>query len=383
MDNPMFNYACHCQPPFQRGIHQHHHLLHGGLPMVSLISLFAGVGGHLLLWLVLVRNPRSRSKPSSILLLNLSLVDLGALLTLPCVLLSASFQNWQLGGGTCVLLGFMTSVTVGVEIFSLAALAVLRYRIVAPRMRPPASLTQVLCTVVAIWLVSVTMALPKVTYINFDGGCTWSVGQQEWLFFLVPAFLVYYMAPLLCIAINCGLIISHLHRCRGSLVADRRNKTATALLIGSTLVFAVSWLPYYALEFVNVLSPYVSSVASPTSRLDTGPSGTLSTFYPPATPSRPSEQTFTRVTLLWEVGSLAAILLVCLAPCWNPPLYFLLSRPAVRQLRALLPSFIREQLGRKPAQRWRIAPALPPCLPAPGAASDPLDRQSLTHRLTQ
>uniref|UniRef100_A0A087YNH8 G-protein coupled receptors family 1 profile domain-containing protein n=1 Tax=Poecilia formosa TaxID=48698 RepID=A0A087YNH8_POEFO len=278
------------------------------LPMVSLISLFAGVGGHLLLWLVLVRNPRSRSKPSSVLLLNLSLADLGALLTLPCVLLSASFQNWQLGGGTCVLLGFMTSVTVGVEIFSLAALAVLRYRIVAPQMRPPVSLTQksskkskTLCTVVAIWLVSVTMALPKVTYINFDGGCTWSVGQQEWLFFLVPAFLVYYMAPLLCIAINCGLIISHLHRCRGSLVADRRNKKATALLISSTLVFAVSWLPYYALEFVNVLSPYL-----------------------------------TRVTLLWEVASLAAILLVCLAPCWNPPLYFLLSRPAVRQLRALL-----------------------------------------------
>uniref|UniRef100_A0A3Q3BDV5 Si:ch211-119o8.4 n=1 Tax=Kryptolebias marmoratus TaxID=37003 RepID=A0A3Q3BDV5_KRYMA len=230
------------------------------LPMVSLISLFMGVGGHLLLWLVLMKNPRSRSKPSSVLLLNLSLADLGALLTLPCVLLSASFQNWQLGGGTCVLLGFMTSITVGVEIFSLAALAVLRYRIVAPRTRPPASLTQ---TVVAIWLVSVTMALPKVTYINFDGGCTWSVGWEEWLFFLVPAFLVYYVAPLMCIAVNCGLIISHLHRCRGTLVADRRNKKATALLIGSTLVFAISWLPYYALEFVNVFSPYVSSAASP------------------------------------------------------------------------------------------------------------------------
>ncbi|AWP04585.1 putative somatostatin receptor type 1-like [Scophthalmus maximus] len=113
------------------------------LPMVSLVSLLVGVGGHLLLWLVLVRNPRSRAKPSSVLLLNLSLADLGALLTLPCVLLSASFQNWQLGGGACVFLGFMTSVTVGVEIFSLALLSVLRYRIVAPRTRPPASLTQV------------------------------------------------------------------------------------------------------------------------------------------------------------------------------------------------------------------------------------------------
>ncbi|KAL6104839.1 uncharacterized protein ACO6RY_14480 [Pungitius sinensis] len=95
------------------------------LPMVSLVSLLVGVGGHLLLWLVLVRNPRSRSKPSSVLLLNLSLADLGALL-------STSLHDWQLGGGTCVLLGFMTSVTVGGGIFSLAALSVLRYRIVAP-----------------------------------------------------------------------------------------------------------------------------------------------------------------------------------------------------------------------------------------------------------
>lgn len=113
------------------------------LPLVSLVSLVVGLGGHLLLWLVLVRNRRSRSKPSSVLLLNLSLADLGNLLTLPCVLLGASFQNWQLGGATCVFLGFMTSVTVGVEIFSLAALSVLRYHIVTPRTRPPANLTQV------------------------------------------------------------------------------------------------------------------------------------------------------------------------------------------------------------------------------------------------
>ncbi|KAM9719831.1 somatostatin receptor type 5 [Menidia menidia] len=344
------------------------------LPAVSLISLLVGVGGHLLLWLVLVRNPRARSKPSSVLLLNLSLADLGALLTLPCVLLGASFRSWRLGDGTCVVLGFMTSVTVGVEIFSLAVLSVLRYRIVSPRMRPPASLGRVLCTVVAIWLVSVAMALPKVTYIDFDGGCTWSVGREEWLFFLVPAFLVYYVGPLLCIAVNCGLIISHLHRCRGTLAADRRNKKATALLIGSTLAFAISWLPYYALEFVNVMSPYVSSAASPTNRFG---------YKVFSSTAGPGQQVSTRVSLLWEVASLAAILLVCLAPCWNPPLYFLLSRPAVRQLRALLPSVFHVQFGRKPAQRWRVAPAPPTCPPMPPPPTHTLTHQTLTHRLTQ
>ncbi|KAM7378833.1 hypothetical protein PAMP_004428 [Pampus punctatissimus] len=222
------------------------------------------------------------------------------------------------------------------------------------------------------------MALPKVTYINFDGGCTWSVGRDKWLFFLVPAFLVYYMAPLLCIAINCGLIISHLHGCRGTLAADRRNKKATALLIASTLVFAISWLPYYALEFVNVMSRHLSSAASPTSRFGRKLSLTLSPSYLSVTSPGPSVETETRVSLLWEVSSLMVILLVCLAPCWNPPLYFLLSRPAVRQLRALLPSFFHKHLGKKPTQR--IAPAPPPCLPHPQPPTHSLPHQ--THRLT-
>ncbi|KAK6302875.1 hypothetical protein J4Q44_G00272300 [Coregonus suidteri] len=334
------------------------------LPLVSVLSLLVGVGGHLLMWLVLMRNPRRRSKPSSVLLLNLSLADMGALLTLPCVLLSASSQDWQLGGGICVLLGFMTSLTAGVDIFSLAALSVLRYRIVAPPARPPASPTQVAGIVAVIWLVSVTMALPKVTYIQFDSGCTWSVGRGQWLGFLVPAFLVYYVAPLLCIALNCGLIITHLHRCRGTLAADRRNKKATALLIGSTLVFAISWLPYYALEFVNVMSPYVSFVASPISQHPFGGGGGLPLSSSSLNSSlslslSPSTDGDAEVSLLWEVASLSAILLVCLAPCWNPPLYFLLSRPAVRQLRALLPS-LRKCLG---SLRPPITPAPPPRFP--------------------
>ncbi|KAM9791605.1 somatostatin receptor type 5 isoform 1-T1 [Syngnathus typhle] len=321
------------------------------LPLVSLVSLLGGLVGHLLLWLVLMKN--RRSKPSSVLLLNLSLADMGALLTLPCVLLSAAFQDWQLGDASCILLGFMTSITVGVEIFSLATLSVLRYHIVAPGTRRPVNLTYVFSVVAAIWLVSVAMALPKVTYIDFNGGCTWSVGRDDWLFFLVPAFLVYYVGPLLCIAINCGLIISHLHGYRGSLAAHRRNKKATALLIASTLVFTVSWLPYYALEFVNVMSPHISSVASPHSRFE---------FLPPSyllvTTPGPSMERKTNVSLLWEVSSLSAILLVCLAPCWNPPLYFLLSRPAVRQLRALLPSFLRQRhpssrIGPLPYAHWQ------------------------------
>lgn len=228
------------------------------------------------------------------------------------------------------------------------------------------------------------MALPKVTYINFDGGCTWSVGQDKWLFFLVPAFLVYYVAPLLCIAINCCLIISHLHGCRGTRAADRRNKKATALLIASTLVFAISWLPYYALEFVNVMSPYVSSAASPINTFGHKLSLTPSPSYIVSfTSPGPSVETETRVSLLWEVASLTAILLVCLAPCWNPPLYFLLSRPAVRQLRALLPSFFNKHLGKKPVQHWRIAPAPPPYLPHPQPPAHSLNHQTLTHGLTQ
>lgn len=249
-------------------------------------------------------------------------------------------------------------------------------------------------TIALIWLVSVAMALPKVTYIQFSGGCTWSVDRAEWLGFLVPAFLVYYVAPLLCIAAHCAAIVLRLRRCfpatgggvgRGGggcggrlPSADRRNKKATALLVASTLAFAVSWLPYYALEFVNVVSPHVCSAASPTGALRSCGSSSSSANASSLRPSLPPEPGTRGVSLLWEVASLTAILLVCLAPCWNPPLYFLLSRPAVRELRRLLPPWLRcrrhqglggggddngDGKGGKAARSGRVAPDLP--LPGP------------------
>ncbi|XP_062337550.1 galanin receptor 2a [Osmerus eperlanus] len=340
------------------------------LPLVSMLSLMVGVVGHLLMWLVLMRNPRRRSKPSSVLLLNLSLADLAALLTLSSTLLSASFQDWQLGGTICVLLGFTTSVTAGVDIFSLAALSVLRYRIVAPPARRPATPKQLAGALALIWLVSITMALPKVTYIHYNGGCSWSIGLCQRLAFVIPAFLVYYIVPLVCIGRNCSHIIAHLHSCRGTLISDRRNKKATALLVGSTLVFAISWLPYYVLEFVNLV-PFHGFTSPPTP-----PPPSPYPFLP--TPS-PTHEPVNEVSILWEVASLSAILLVCFAPCWNPPLYFLFTRTAVRQLRNLLPSSCKRLRG--PAIVRRVGPAPPLCLPR-SSLPLPLIHNAIHHTVT-
>lgn len=106
------------------------------------------------------------------------------------------------------------------------------------------------CAVVAIWLVSLTMALPKVTYIDFSGGCTWSVGQNKWLYFLVPAFLVYYVASLLTAALSSLT----------SIAAGARwpPTDATRKLLRCSLV--PLWFLQLAgchIEFVNVLSPHV------------------------------------------------------------------------------------------------------------------------------
>ncbi|MGH0132278.1 UNVERIFIED_CONTAM: hypothetical protein FKN15_033919 [Acipenser sinensis] len=246
------------------------------LPVISSLAFLIGVTGHSLIWAVLLRNRRHRDKPSSILLLNLSLADLLMLVTLPCALITASMQGWNLGGVTCVSLAFMTSVTAGVDVFSLAAMSAVRYLIVVAPKRQIKT-CHLLVAVCGIWCVSIAMALPKVTFVRCDGNCTWNVGREKLLGFLVPAFLVYYVLPLVAIALNCGRIVGHLRRsaAAGLCTVGRHNKKATALLVGSTLVFAVSWLPYYIIEFMN-LSPAPS------------------------------------VTLLWEVTSLWAIILICL-----------------------------------------------------------------------
>ncbi|XP_058873042.1 galanin receptor 2b [Acipenser ruthenus] len=290
------------------------------LPVISSLAFLIGVTGHSLIWAVLLRNRRHRGKPSSILLLNLSLADLLVLVTLPCALITASMQGWSLGGVTCMSLAFMTSVTAGVDVFSLAAMSAVRYLIVvAPKWQ--IKTCHLLAAVCGIWCVSIAMALPKVTYVRCDGNCTWNVGREKLLGFLVPAFLAYYVLPLVAIALNCGRIVGHLRRgaAAGLCTVGRHNKKATALLVGSTLVFAVSWLPYYIIEFMN-LSPARS------------------------------------VTLLWEVTSLWAIILICLAPCWNPFLYFLLSRTAWNQLKCIFRRPHRFYLRRSN----RVGP--PPCV---------------------
>lgn len=58
-----------------------------------------------------------------------------------------------------------------------------------------------------------------------------------------------------------------------------------------------------------------------------------------------------------------AFSLVCLAPCWNPPLYFLV----------MLPFFLHKTLARKPMQGWRVVPAPFSRLPLRHSQNSPTD----------
>lgn len=106
------------------------------------------------------------------------------------------------------------------------------------------------CAVVAIWLVSLTMALPKVTYIDFSGGCTWSVGQNKW--FLPFWFTMWPLSS----ASPLTAALSSLT----SIAAGARwpPTDATRKLLRCSLV--PLWFLQLAgchIEFVNVLSPHV------------------------------------------------------------------------------------------------------------------------------
>ncbi|CAL8277880.1 unnamed protein product [Lota lota] len=225
-----------------------------------------------------------------------------------CLLEETDCTNRQPGGATCVLLGFMTSLAAAVDIFSLAALSVPRHRIAA--WHPPRPPTCEAVTTALVWLVSVAMALPKVTHIAFCGGCTWSVERAE----------------------------------------------------------PPSWCP---------TRPTAAPSCCARNRCSGGPGGggpsRRRRRRPPQQEGRGAAGGAAS-TLAFAVGSLAAILSVCPAPRWNPPLYFLLARCR----RGYVSGFAgvgetgEEMACGAPLARHRHNPPSPP-----------VPRTPLAHRLTQ
>ncbi|XP_049731628.1 neuromedin-B receptor [Elephas maximus indicus] len=185
------------------------------IPSLYLLIITVGLLGNSVLVKIFITNSAMRSVPN-IFISNLAAGDV--LLLLTCVPVDASryfFDEWMFGKVGCKLIPVIQLTSVGVSVFTLTALSADRYRAIVKPMdiQTSGAVTWTCVKAVAIWVVSVLLAVPEgvfseVTRIgNLENGSFTACIPYPQTDELHPKihsvliFLVYFLIPLIIISV--------------------------------------------------------------------------------------------------------------------------------------------------------------------------------------
>ena len=247
--------------------------------MMSIIVVFGVVGNALVIYIIL-GHQRFRTV-TNLLLLNLSFAD--QLFLLVCGILAILhhvFGEWMLGDGACRLMQYLMYVTCYVTIYTITAVAVVRYVIVVKETTKVALLEKstVVGIICAIWGVFALLNIPIlfIYAVNRDpvsNKVECLIGRHKHGQELFATYFIFaYALPLSVIATLYVSIVRHIRKrdVNSSLlqskryIIERRERHIVRAAIVVVFVFAVCWLPLH----VHLLVVYFSNLhTSRTSRL--------------------------------------------------------------------------------------------------------------------
>ncbi|XP_071345520.1 gastrin-releasing peptide receptor-like [Trachinotus anak] len=252
--------------------HQYNIWLPGiGVAVVYGIIIIVGLVGNITLMKTCLLVKSMRTVPN-LFLSSLALGDL--LLLVTCAPVDASrylVDEWLFGRVGCKMIPFIQLTSVGVSVFTLTALSADRYKaIVKPLDNHRSSATVSICLRVgAIWLISVTLAIPEAVFSDLHTFTTSHTnetfvtcapfphaGELHPKIHSTASFLIFYLIPLFIISvyycfIACSLVRSsvdipaegHLHLQRQ--IKSRKRLAKTVLVF--VALFAVCWLPSHVI----------------------------------------------------------------------------------------------------------------------------------------
>ncbi|XP_067832562.1 somatostatin receptor type 5-like [Heptranchias perlo] len=228
------------------------------VPLLDSLVFVTGLAGHVLVTLILLRRKRQRNC-TTLLLLNLTAADLLQLACLPFTAASIASSRWAFGSFLCKLVSFTGTACSSASVFTLTALSVNRYAIVAHPTRVyrshrggwlPA------LALLAVWPPALCLAVPQFVYRHLELEsmyCFAFLAQVSVTVYSVSLFLTGFVAPLLVITAMHSEILRYLHRRRGSFGRlDGYNAQVTRMTVVLVLAFTVCWLPSYVLMFLLV-----------------------------------------------------------------------------------------------------------------------------------
>ncbi|XP_068111126.1 somatostatin receptor type 3 [Hyperolius riggenbachi] len=238
------------------------------IPLVYLVVCAVGLWGNTLVIYLAWRSPAGQNSVTALYILNLALADDLFMLGLPFLAAQSAMSYWPFGSPVCTIVMTLDAVNQFTSIFCLTVLSIDRYlAVVRPiksaRWRRP-KVAKILN--VTVWIVSFLVVLPVVFFAGVpknSGMChiAWPEPQQAWRtgFILYTAVLGFF-CPLFVICICHILIVAEL-RMSGNRVRaapTRRQgpeRKVTKMVALAVTAFILCWLPFYALNIINLLWP--------------------------------------------------------------------------------------------------------------------------------
>ncbi|CAL8275068.1 unnamed protein product [Lota lota] len=235
------------------------------ISLVYIVVCVIGLGGNTLVIHIVLHYSKTESV-TNIYILNLAVADELFMFGLPFLAVQNTLQFWPFGSFMCRLVMTVDSINQFTSIFCLTVMSVDRYLAVvhpiySTRWRRPRVAKAVNVTV---WVLSFIVVLPVVIFANIQkagGTCNiaWPQPTEIWpAAFIIYTSTVGFFCPLLIICL-CYLLIVFKIRSSAKKVhatSSKRKKSerkVTRMVVIVVAVFVFCWLPFYALNIVNLL----------------------------------------------------------------------------------------------------------------------------------
>ncbi|XP_043083849.1 galanin receptor 2a [Puntigrus tetrazona] len=261
------------------------------------IIVAVGFSANLLAFSLFAKNKSFRKNRLDVLLLSMALADFLTLLLIPFTVHSAVSFSWPLGATSCKVYQFLLAFSLAASTYSLCTVSTVRAMIITNPYRPPTT-DLVALMFVLVWASSFFISLPLRIFATKESlgpgvsNCTVCLPttQEHHYQVVLSQFVLYYLVPMLVIAINSARIALFLHKRPVMSFAGYRNTRRASLMVFLAAgTFSLCWLPGYVLELCVYLGLY-------------------------------------RHGRSWETFHFACTVLQYLHPCANPVLYVLLSK---------------------------------------------------------
>ncbi|KAM4717939.1 somatostatin receptor type 5 [Anableps anableps] len=235
------------------------------IPLIYIIVCIIGLGGNTLVIHIVLHYSKIESV-TNIYILNLAIADELFMFGLPFLAVQNTLQSWPFGTFMCRLVMTVDSINQFTSIFCLTVMSIDRYLAVVHPIRSSKWRRPQVAKVVnsTVWALSFLVVLPVVIFANIQnagGTCniTWPQPANIWrAAFIIYTSTVGFFCPLLIICL-CYLLIVFKIRSSGKKVhatSTKRRKSerkVTRMVVIVVAVFVFCWLPFYALNIINLL----------------------------------------------------------------------------------------------------------------------------------